>query len=335
MPRSRLVRDRAVAALRRHMTAAAIAGTLTIPMLSTPVVWAQVDRSRSSPAAETAPVRTGDRFVLGRRPFSASSSWNSPVPPNATFVPVRWPASTGYNYGVAWNNYSPSIFTSSETDPVVTVSYPPGWGYKGGELTLRMPLVADGAAGTDGELLVIDGAMVHNFWQFVRHGPTSASTKSYGAADALTGTGWANRRPVLGAGIVAAGASQLAGLLVQAETDAGEIEHALQLTVDGLLVKPGFTGDAISGDGKSPDGILQIGDWLAIATGTTMPRGLSPLGQKVFRAYQRYGAFVIDVAGGSTNLRAQANAYDRETIARLQRDVLTLTPMLQRVRSAR
>ena len=62
-----------------------------------------------------------------------------------------------------------------------------------------------------------------------------------------------------------------------------------------------------------------------------MPLGLSPLGQQVFRACQRYGAFVIDVAGGVTNLRAQANAYDQVTIAALQRDLPMITPMLERV----
>jgi hypothetical protein len=330
--------DRAALSPRYRVATASIAGTLAVSMLAVGIpaamVQAQVGRGQTSvPASEeAASTRASDRFVLGRRPFTSSSSWNSPVPPDATFVPVKWPASTGYNYGVTWNNYSPGIYASSHADPVVTVTYPAGWGYKGGQLSVRMPLAADGAAGTDGELIVIDGSTVHNFWQFVRLGPTSASARSYGAADALTGTGWGTRRPVLGAGIVAAGASQFAGLLVQAETDAGEIDHALQLSVDAVLVKPGFTGEAISGDGKSPDGILQIGDRLAIAPATSMPPGLSPLGQKVFRAYQRYGVFVVDVAGGSTNLRAQANAYDRETMALLKRDVLMLTPMLQSVR---
>jgi hypothetical protein len=62
-----------------------------------------------------------------------------------------------------------------------------------------------------------------------------------------------------------------------------------------------------------------------------MPAGLSPLGQKVFRAYQRYGTFVIDVAGGVTNVRAQANAYDASTIEALRTDLSRITPLLQRV----
>ncbi len=63
-----------------------------------------------------------------------------------------------------------------------------------------------------------------------------------------------------------------------------------------------------------------------------MPRGLSPLGQKVFRTYQRYGVFVIDVAEGVTNLRAQSNAYDEATIAALQIDLGRISRLLQRVK---
>jgi len=70
---------------------------------------------------------------------------------------------------------------------------------------------------------------------------------------------------------------------------------------------------------------------LAIPPETDMPSGLSPLGQKVFRAYQKFGAFVVDVAGGVTNLRAQANAYDEQTITLLRRDTAKLTPLLERV----
>ena len=103
------------------------------------------------------------------------------------------------------------------------------------------------------------------------------------------------------------------------------------LSIDMSLAKPGHIGEAISGDGPNPNGLLQEGQRLAIPPAVPMPQGLSPLGQKVFRAYQRYGAFVIDVAGGVTNLRAQANAYDRATIAALRRDVARITRLLERV----
>ncbi|WP_458756129.1 hypothetical protein ACSVBT_10875 [Afipia sp. TerB] len=272
------------------------------------------------------------QFTLGQRPFAADSSWNTPIAANAVYQKIGWPAAA--RFSVAWSSYSPAIYVASDSDPVVSIEYPAGWGYPGGILNTRMPPNADGAPGTDGELLVIDGDTVHNFWQFKRLGPTEATARSYGSTNVVTGSGWGRASPFLGAGIVATGSSQLAGLLVQAETDLGEIRHALQIVIEMSLAKPGRTGDAISGDGKNPDGLVQEGQRLAIPATAPMPLGLSPLGQQVFRAYQKYGAFVVDVAGGVTNLRAQANAYDRATIIALQRDVVRITPMLQRVEQA-
>jgi hypothetical protein len=268
-------------------------------------------------------------FVLGQRPFSPSSSWNTPIAASAAYTKLNWPAPNAYNYGVAWKSYSPSVRQGLPSDPLVSVTYPPGWGYAGGHVQVRMPLEASGAAGTDGELLLIESGVVHNFWQLKRQGVHVAAAQSYGAANLLKDSGWGSRSR--GAGITAAGSSQLAGLLVQAETNRGEIAHALQISIERSLAKPGHSGEAIASDGTNPNGIVQEGDRLAIPPKTPMPSGLSPLGRKVFRAYQKFGAFVVDVAGGVTNLRAQANAYDAHTIARLQRDVVKLTPLLERV----
>ncbi len=268
-------------------------------------------------------------FVLGERPFAATSSWNMPIAPGARFVRIDWPA--GALFGVAWSSYSPAIHVGTASDPAVSVDHPASWGHPAASLEIRMPGDADGAAGTDGELLVIDGDIVHNFWQFRRLGIDKATAQSYGASNLVTGDGWGQASPFRGAGIVAAGSSQLAGLLVQAETDRGEITHALQIAIDAAYAKPGHTGEAINGDGHNQQGLVQEGERLAIPAGVAMPPDLSRLGQKVFRAYQRYGAFVIDVAGGVTNLRAQANAYDRVTIAALQRDLMRISPLLERV----
>jgi hypothetical protein len=305
----------------KSLTPLALAAAILVPALyHTP---APAEAPREGPT---------DQFTIGERPFAASSSWNTPIAEGATYQKVGWPVAA--RFGVAWSSYSPAIYTASNSDPIVSVQYPPCWGYAGGIVNVRMPPDADGAVGTDGELLAIDGDVVHNFWQFKRLNLTEATARSYGATNLIAGNGWGRASPFLGAGIVAAGSSQLAGMLVKAETDRGEIAHALQISIDMALAKPGHIGEAINGDGHNPNGLLQEGQRLAIPPATPMPQGLSPLGQKVFHAYQRYGAFVIDVAGGVTNLRAQANAYDRATIATLRRDVARITPMLERVEGA-
>ena len=273
-------------------------------------------------------------FTLGQVPFAASSDWNTPITEGSTYTPLAWPAPTGYNYSVAWDSYSPAVYVGSPTDPLVQVYHPATWGYPAGYVYVHLPAAADGAAGTDGELLVIDGDIVYNFWQFERTSLTTATAVSFGQENVVTGDGWGSKSPFLGAGITAVGASQLGGLLVKAETDTGVINHALQLTVEFNLAKSGFTGDAIAGDGSSSTGIVQEGDHLAIPLGTPMPSGLSPLAQEVFIALQNYGAYVVDVSGGTTNLRAQANAYDDATMTALWHDLSKITPLLQEVHVA-
>jgi hypothetical protein len=177
----------------------------------------------------------------------------------------------------------------------------------------------------------VDGNTVHNCWQFVRTSSTSGTCTSYARADAVNGSGWGSKSPWRAAGIVATGSSQMAGLLVQAETDRGEIEHALHIAIDYNLQRAGAVGEAISSDAYGGGGFTQEGDRLAIPSWVAMPPGLSPLGQKVFRAMQRYGVFNVDVATGSSGLRAQANAYDWSTINALRNDVHKLIPLLQRV----
>jgi len=194
-----------------------------------------------------------------------------------------------------------------------------------------MPAGANGAAGTDGELIIIDGDVAYNFWQFNRTSGTTATAASFGAENVVTGDGWGSKSPFLSAGITAVGASELGGLLVKAEADDGSIDHAMQLVVDRKLAMSGFTGSAIAGDGSSSTGIVKEGQLLAISPDTPMPAGLSQLGQEVFTAMQKYGAYVVDVADGVTNVRAQQNAFDDATITALWHDMGKITPLLQGV----
>jgi hypothetical protein len=142
---------------------------------------------------------------LSTAPFSASSSWNTLLPANSTFTKLNWRGSTGYNYSVAWDGGSPSVYVASASDPVVQVSVPGGWGYPGGTVSVHMPAAANGANGTDAELVVIDGDVAYNFWQFNRTSNTTATASSYGADNVVTGDGWGSKAPFLSAGTTAVG----------------------------------------------------------------------------------------------------------------------------------
>lgn len=288
-----------------------------------------VHRPQPQPIPTPQPVTTA--FKLGNVPFAPTSSWNKPIAAGAAYVNVNWPKTTGYNYTVSWDSYSAAIYVAGPNDPIVAVKYPPGWGYPGGTLNIHMPANANGAPGSDGELIIIDGSKAHNFWIFSRTNSTTATAQSYGVADLVTGTGWGTKSPFLSAGITAAGSSQMAGLLIQAETDAGEIKHALNLRGDSTIVASGIIGEAISSDGGAQGGVLHEGQRYAIPKTTAMPAGLSPLGQKVFRAFQNYGAFVTDVSGGCTTLGAQQNAYDDATMTALWHDSNAIIPLLKQV----
>src|SRR5690606_7004062 len=113
------LRQRPAFSLRRRFAHIAGGFAVSILVASTPAtVQAQLERAQ--PSASPKEAGATEQFVLGSRPFAASSSWNSRIPAGAIFIPLNWPVSTGYNYGVTWSQYSPSIYTSSEADPIVT-----------------------------------------------------------------------------------------------------------------------------------------------------------------------------------------------------------------------
>jgi hypothetical protein len=242
---------------------------------------------------------------------------------------LSWPSGT--ISWVDWSSYSAPIYVATSTDPLVQVTCPASWDWPANP-SFHAPAGATGAPGTDGDIVVIDGTTVNNLWRFARTSDTTATAQAFAATDLITGTGWGTASPLLGAGIVAAGASEFAGMVVQAETDAGEIRHAIQLEMPQSVNAPGFTGSAIDGDGPTATGILQEGDQLAIPASAPMPSGLSPLGQKLFRALQTFGGFDIDTTDCCTvGTRVQQNGYDQTTVTALEGDVAQVFPLLQKV----
>lgn len=281
-----------------------------------------------------APPQPSPSFNLANRPFAASSPWNQIIPTAKTYTKLNWPTATGWNYGVTWANGSPPVYVASSSDPIVQVSVPASWGWPGGIVSVHVPAGATGGAAggvsnPDLPILIVDGDTVYNFWRFSRTSSTTATASAYGKANVVTGTGWGISG--IGAGITAAGSSELGGLLVQAETDTGTINHALQLAVAGSQLLPGYVAPAIASDGSSSSGIVKEGQLLGIPQGAQMPSGLSPIGQEVFRALQQYGAYVTDNGGTETALRVQANAYDATTMDALRLDLNKILPLLQKV----
>lgn len=311
-------------------TLAAPPGTITILTNVTDAIGTIV--LSTTTATQSGGGGGGGGNLLAVRPFAATSPWNTLIPNGATYTNIAWPASTGYNYAVAWDGGTPSVYQSNTGDPVVAVNYAAGWGYPGGILNIPLASGITGADGSDAEIVIIQGDNVHQFWIFNRTSDTTATAQAYGVSSYSSGTGFGTSSPFLGAGTTAIGASEMGGLLVQDEVVAdGAILHALQLAAEMALTRPGFVPPAIAGDGPTTGGIVQEGWLLGIPKTTAMPGGLSPLGQQVFTCFQNYGCYIVDVAGGVSNLRTQSNGWDVTTMTNLWHDMGSILPLSKRV----
>lgn len=249
----------------------------------------------TTPAPAPAPAPSGTADV----PFSAASPWNTPL---ATGTPWRdEPRLRAEHWWVNYESYSIPVVRGSAGDPLVAVSVPASWGWPAGTLTLHVPVGVTGATGTDGALAVVSDGVAYDFWQFQRADATHASAAAYAEASTATGTGFGTAHPFLGAGIRAAGSSTLAGLLTGTDvTGPAEIRHALAVSLLGSELRSDFVPPAIANEGPGDTGTIPMGSRLGIPAGTPMPTGLSPLGQRIWRALVTYGAFVVDQHGGSS-----------------------------------
>lgn len=231
--------------------------------------------------------------------YSASSSWNTKIPTNATYTSVP-----GLNTGGGWANfdqYSSPIVIAKASDPVVTINAPASWGWPAQTLSLHIPAGQTSSAGTDGNIVVVDGNTAYDFWQFDRPTTNSATVSAWAKSDIVNGSGWGNKNTGQAAGIHATGSALLAGIIYGNELKTG-INHALGLAVGKALPGSPPVGEAINSDGCNPPNgencTVPEGARLAIPRSVPMPAGLSPQGKILWTAMQEYGGFNVDAAWG-------------------------------------
>ena len=102
-------------------------------------------------------------------------------------------------------------------------------------------------------------------------------------------------------GLSATGISYLATTITEADVQAGSIRHAIAIILPRCN---GFTYPANRGDCGSDPGQPAEGQWYRFPANMTMPSGLTPFAQMVFRAVQTYGMVVVD-HGGSVSLETE------------------------------
>ena len=249
------------------------------------------DQTFTIGAAPTSP--SGPNVI----PFVSTSSWNTRIPTSGvTYSALNFTGGGWVNHG----QYSFPLVFGSASDPLVTINAPNTWGWPAQQIQLRIPAGVDGSPGTDGSLIIVDGSTEYNFWQFRRAGPsgTTATVESWTRTNTVTGTGWGQLSPFLGAGIHSTGSSCWAGLLCGNQLTAG-INHAIGVTLGQQLSTSQFVGEAIASDGQG--GPVPQGARLAIPRNVAMPGGMPVQGQNLWTAFQEYGGFVNDSAPGDSH----------------------------------
>lgn len=269
-------------------------------------------------------------FVLGTRAFSAGSPWNTPIGGGATYGgALAFPTVGSFNYNVG-NEVVIDVPLASA--PMVTVTAPAGWGWPANLGGVSIPIdvgVTKNPTGGDGQVIVIAGTTVWDLYFFTRTSDTTATAEAWAKTDIVTGTGFGQASPFLGAGTTASGSSQLAGIVLMSEIQAGAINHALGLILQASVCNgPTPIPPAINNDCMQSGGIAAQAQHLAIPPAAQMPNSLSPVGVMMWNALKTYGAYLIDNSSDSTNFRAQ-NTIPPGMVLAMVGDVQQIIPYLQ------
>jgi hypothetical protein len=145
----------------------------------------------------------------------------------------------------------------------------------------------------------------------VTGGGTSWVASSFGISDGLDGPGFSYGLGYT-IGTTAIGSPHSGGTILASDIAAGVIPHGLTMAFDYTYLgggtgtygstHGGTPGDqippAVSNDDGGSTGPLPEGGLLLIPVSTSMPGGLSAMGQQLWIAAQTYGCYITDQAGG-------------------------------------
>jgi hypothetical protein len=285
----------------------------------------------SQSSVSSATQSSSDAALLALRPFSAASPWNTPVagspvdPGSSRYVSQLVTQRIG-TVEIGNRNVQQQVTTESGALYINTFKWaPPIVDVRGGRpthfvcrqlpgncgdavSTLNVPTDVSPLPQYDGWFTVTDRSrgIAYDFWRARRS--RDGGTISYQIARRwdLNGPGFLKPTEVSGRG---SGLPLFAGVIVPQEIQAGQINHALAISLPGPArrnyVQPASRTDGIGALGSLPEGAhirLRASFHL-----TKVPNGANPrAAAAIVSALKRYGAIVVDRARVPT-LYAQQN----------------------------
>src|SRR5467141_2740339 len=298
-----------------------LAGFFIGLLLAASLAYVVANHDRFASTSESSSISVGTLTVSARDaltwPFSRDSIWNLPIGANANYVWAGIRPATSMSYFT-----DADILVLKPTAPATTVyTNTDDWGSgtrcaASGPALFTAPIPADFVipgnhqGSPDGDtpnaatiILAADGHTLIQTQPFARCvGQSPTSHYMFGVED-LYGTGETGSHG--GSGLSALGGTVRLGELVPG----GAIRHSLKLNIDSANFFPGFSGfrwPAWKSDaggagywGSIPQ--VRMGTLLAVKPDFSIATLESELGRIVAKAFQDYGAYIVDTSGWSIN----------------------------------
>ncbi len=207
-----------------------------------------------------------------------------------------------------------NVYSSqSATGWVLPVSYDRLVNPKRPPAYARVPRGARPAPGTDGHLAVrqLDGRVLETYGA-IRLSSGDIVALNYHVTDSAgSGDGYQN-------GVTASMVPVYAGVITEAEVEAGRIDHAVKLLAPAALLAPWFTYPALAIDRGALSDDPPYGGALPMGARLAIPPRVNPadlglttrLGRMIAAAAKTYGFIITDRGGGGITIAVEQDVRD-------------------------
>ncbi len=248
----------------------------------------------------------------------------APVAPDSDVLMTRLrediDGGAGYTAAVNSHQYNAAFHVADDDTPRYTVEFDDCQrkGYIPSHLftdekyfvDVPVPANAQAATGTDAQMTIYHPGtdQIWEFWKMKRTASGGWSACWGGRIDNLSSSNGIFPEPF---GVAASGLLMVGGVIGIEEAAHGRIDHALYLTVKQANELISYPANRTDGKSKDP-AHLREGQRLRLDPSLDIRSlNLTPLGEVIARAAQRYG-FIVSDQGGAVGLATQSGRVDQE-----------------------